>query len=206
MEKVYGRRKPQKKHFSGKIVLILFSFLVGCFTASFIDFLSIAKAISQHFASSPPVKKLAQPKKDPVKPKFEFYTLLAKDSSTLVPVHKNLQTKETAAPVIPEPSTLQQPARVLAAELKSAQSKSSSNKKTDAYLVQVAAFNRLADAEHLRASLVLTGFDVALSPVQKNNITWYRVILGPFSSQREAEKARITVAASHNMSGMIKRG
>ena len=75
----------------------------------------------------------------------------------------------------------------------------------EAFLIQIAAFNKRQDAEHLKALLVLRGFDVTVSPFIKENINWYRVIVGPLPSRAEAEKAQIAVAKSERMKGMIRK-
>ncbi|NKB46584.1 MAG: hypothetical protein GKR77_02245 [Legionellales bacterium] len=58
------------------------------------------------------------------------------------------------------------------------------------YLLQVASFRHLAEADSLKAQLILLGFDVAISTSQQQDITWYRVRLGPFATRPQAEDMR----------------
>lgn len=215
MAKDYGRkttRAPRNGTISSKIVLVLLSFFCGYLTATVFDFSRLTALINQHFAEKKPSQLVAikEPKKENIKPKFEFYTLLSKDSNQLVPVRKSqVELSERQGATLPEKSPMAQVSEVskpVVEESKPVALQSLLNKKNETYLVQVAAFNRKQDAEQIKAALVLTGYDVSLSPVLKNNVTWYRVIIGPFASQKEAEKARLTIAHSHKMNGMVRRG
>lgn len=218
MARDYGRKMPARSSStktSAKIILILASFLVGYLTAAVFDFSSLTAFMKQHFLKEKPMIQAKAKKKETIKPKFEFYTLLSKDTNALVPVNKVQPTKEIAQakPMVREAGTLPSEAKISSSNpTKPAEVVESKplivpkvDKKVGTYLVQVAAFNRRQDAEHLKASLVLTGYDVNLTPFLKNNITWFRVIIGPFSSQGEAEKAKLTIAHSHKMQGMVRR-
>ena len=211
--KDYGRRitKAPRRNLISTFLLIFLSFVGGYLTANFFDFSSLSTWISKRFSGSEKTLALQHPPKkvELTKPKFEFYTLLAKDSNKLVPINNNPSVKVASLPSqnqpiqshtnASSPSTSQVPvveSKPIAPTL--------ANKK-DNYLVQIAAFSKLQDAEHLKASLLLTGYDASLSPILKNQITWYRVMVGPFSSQGEAEKAKISLAQRHKMNGMIKK-
>lgn len=58
------------------------------------------------------------------------------------------------------------------------------------YLVQAGSFRQFAEADAMKASLVLMGFDqprlhsVELRPGEK----WYRVMIGPFTTEQEARR------------------
>jgi cell division protein FtsN len=71
------------------------------------------------------------------------------------------------------------------------------------YQIQVASFNRRADAEHLKASLVMRGFDVGIVPVNQRNMTWFRVIVGPFGSRVDADKAQAMITRVEHMKGIV---
>ena len=53
--------------------------------------------------------------------------------------------------------------------------------------IQAASFQDLDVAESLRAQLILDDFEAATMRVDLNSGTWYRVIVGPIESAKEAE-------------------
>ncbi|STX28093.1 Sporulation domain-containing protein [Legionella beliardensis] len=245
MAKDYVRKRHvrQRSNVPKQLVMLLTSFLCGYLTATVFDFTSLTTWVNKNVLNSDKpseVKKVV--KHQSVKPKFEFYTLLAKDNSPPMPSNRvmanskssrqtvssplsstNLATQgaavqgaTTAQPTLPQPAFNQRGASSLA-QATTQQSRqllnSVDNKPImptnrhakEAFLIQIAAFNKRQDAEHLKASLVLRGFDVAISPFLKENINWYRVVVGPFPSRAEAEKAQLAVARSERMKGMIRK-
>jgi len=58
------------------------------------------------------------------------------------------------------------------------------------YILQAGAFKRLPDADKVRAALILQGFNVQIRAVQVNNVTWQRIIIGPYKTAAEAEQAQ----------------
>lgn len=58
-----------------------------------------------------------------------------------------------------------------------------------AWLIQVGSFRDPADADGLRARLILDGFEVSTHPTPIDGRTFHRVVLGPLTS--EIEVARI---------------
>jgi cell division protein FtsN len=94
------------------------------------------------------------------KPRFEFYQLLP---DMTVPSGSK-----------PAPEQAPPPSRTQTVE----------------YSLQVASFRNAADADSLKAELTLLGFDVTVSTVQQQNMTWHRVRLGPFASRPQAEDVR----------------
>jgi cell division protein FtsN len=184
------RNKSSSRKFPAQFLLILASFLGGYLTASVFDFTSFTNWINKYVTSTPSNKLESHIAKKPEvpKPKFEFYTLLAKDNRTTpLPIKKNM---------VPEPSK--------AVENLESQNPSNIVLKKESYTVQIASFNKKQDAEHLKAALILKGYDVEVTTIQKN-ITWYRVTIGPFPSRIEAEKAQISVAQTEKMRGIIKK-
>ncbi len=53
--------------------------------------------------------------------------------------------------------------------------------------IQAASFRDLADAENLRAQLILQGLAAATARVDLNSGAWYRVTVGPIESATEAK-------------------
>jgi cell division protein FtsN len=75
----------------------------------------------------------------------------------------------------------------------------------NAYLVQIASFKSKQEAERMKASLALKGFVVSIAVVNQQQAQWYRIILGPYASRTQAEKARSSLAQSEHLAGMIRR-
>lgn len=59
------------------------------------------------------------------------------------------------------------------------------------YYLQVGSFKNFADADRLRAQLVLSNFETHIQRVTVNDTqTWHRVRVGPFQSARKMDKVR----------------
>lgn len=57
------------------------------------------------------------------------------------------------------------------------------------YLVQAGSFEQAADADRLRASLLLLGLDASTRTVTLDRgATWHRVLVGPFDSERDTRR------------------
>ena len=57
------------------------------------------------------------------------------------------------------------------------------------YLVQAGSFEQAADADRLRASLLLLGLDASTRTVTlERGATWHRVLVGPFDSERDTRR------------------
>ncbi len=210
MARAYGKRQSVRRQggASKQVLLVFISFLLGYMGSSVLDVNQLGAWISAQWASSG--KKTPSPvvaRADLPKPKFEFYTLLAKESRVT-----SLQEGSAAAPpsavvpVVPPPLAAQlkttpplvavvaaKPVIVPIAPVKGA------------YLVQVAAFKRQQDAEKLKAALSLKGFSVHVTAFNQQHSTWYRVSMGPFASRPLAVKMQGAVARSEHIVGMIRK-
>ena len=80
------------------------------------------------------------------------------------------------------------------------------NKKTDA-LLQAGSFRKLADANRLRAKLILLNMSnvVTEKTVSSSGSIWYRVRVGPFSSRSTLNKAEDILAQQGIQSLQIKK-
>lgn len=120
------------------------------------------------------------------KPRFDFYRLL-KDSEVVV------ETAPARPITTPRPS----------------ESTSESNEVVEAnveYVLQVGSFKNLADADRLRAELILLNLDAGIETVQlRNSETWHRVIVGPYRSKPAVSKARSTLYANNLENILFKR-
>ena len=181
---------------SKQILLLLTSFLFGYLTATIFDINSLSTWLTNHLTATHshevPVKPVAKTTPAP-KPKFEFYTLLSKENPKMVHHNSPPQPAHVPQKVDPAPA-----APAIAQE-------NSVNKSKQTYLIQVAAFSKREDAEKLRASLVLHGFDVSVSAINQNANIWHRVMIGPFASYMDAERAQINVAQSDHIKGIIRK-
>lgn len=61
---------------------------------------------------------------------------------------------------------------------------------TGSYELQVGSFRSEADADALKANLLLLGVTVRVIPVNVDGVTWHRVRVGPLDSAREANSVR----------------
>lgn len=114
--------------------------------------------------------------KESQKPRFDFYSLL----------------KETE---VPTPK---------AAKPKTSQPQKISPKQE--FLLQVASFQSMKDADQLRAELILLNLDAYTERAKiRNGETWHRVIVGPFTSKSKLSKARSILLSNRHEALVLKR-
>lgn len=58
------------------------------------------------------------------------------------------------------------------------------------YLMQCASFRTRSQAEEMKAKIAFQGLEAQIRPSSGDNGEWFRVILGPFDSKRDAERAK----------------
>ena len=139
------------------------------------------------------------------KPKFEFYTLLSKE----IPASQLQQTELKALPSNPSakgkpPVEIASPTFVGNKPSKRVSEKKPAPIKTT-YLVQVASFQNQKDAEKLKATLILKDYKAFITSISQKQQTWYRVIIGPYTSRQKAEAAQVGLARSEHIMGMIRK-
>lgn len=218
MAKDYGRRKPMRQKSSApkQLFWVLASFLCGYLTATVFDFTSLSSWVNTNILANrngekPQAQAVAKQAELP-KPKFEFYTLLAKDRSAQPPLNRPtapVQAKPAGQPALPTaaPTPLasnrqQQPATVAVTESKPV---ATANLSKGSYLIQIASFKNRQDAERMKAALTLKGFDVNVAMTSQQQVNWFRVIVGPFNSRMAAEKVQLALAQSERIQGMIRK-
>lgn len=64
------------------------------------------------------------------------------------------------------------------------------------YFLQAGSFRQQAEAEKVRAQIILLGQDVRVENVKVRDEPWYRVLVGPYSSREQLGAAQKTLAAS----------
>ncbi|ASQ46879.1 SPOR domain-containing protein [Legionella clemsonensis] len=222
MAKDYGKRRQgrQKSSAPKQFLWIVASFLCGYLTANIFDFSSLNNWVHKNVLAQdepePQPKAVAKQETLP-KPKFEFYTLLAKDHSppTVLPRPALATPAKPAMP--PQSSQIAAPVTVAKAPAMTSQVKAPvteakpltattiTNKLKESYLVQMASFKNKQEAERLKASLTLRGFDVHIVAASPQQGGWFRVILGPYKSKMEAEKIQLAVAHSEHIKGIVRK-
>ena len=78
--------------------------------------------------------------------------------------------------------------------------------KNSEFLLQVASFRTLEDAEQARAELTLLNLDARIEKADVGQgQTWHRVLVGPFSSRSQLSKARGTLLSNRFEALVLKR-
>ena len=80
-----------------------------------------------------------------------------------------------------------------------------SSTKFERYIIQVASFRNQQEAERFKAMLRSRGFASMITSVNQQQITWYRVLIGPFESRTDAERVHRDVAQREHITGMIRK-
>lgn len=106
------------------------------------------------------------------KPRFDFYNILP-ELEVVVPALEVLPEKETPktnnnSPPKPTPTLAE----------------------GEKFILQAGSFKEYKEADRLRASLALLGFEARIQKVTVDNHTWHRVRLGPFNNPYQLNEAR----------------
>lgn len=151
-------------------------FIIGGFLGAFTASLYFLK---HPVIETKPAKTDAKPKvqENIPKPRFDFYKLL-QESETIVP----------------------------ASETNTTEDKPAAEKNTAEYILQVGSFPAAADADKLRAQLILLNLDARIEKVEiRKGEIWHRVVVGPFDSQANLTKARTTLVNNQYAALVLKR-
>ena len=135
----------------------------------------------------------------PPKPKFEFYTLLP-EMEVVVP-DEDLPA-QGAAPAESSPAAesaatdTESPTSSSAAVEEDAQGDADAALKAGHYILQVASFRNMKDADGLKAQLTLLGFRPVVQTVAiDSDEKWHRVRIGPYADRDSLEAARVRLRA-----------
>ncbi|KUM39814.1 SPOR domain-containing protein [Pseudomonas sp. EpS/L25] len=147
----------------------------------------------------------------PIKPKYDFYTLLP-ESEVIVPpdaVPRNPAAKPTtpakpdaaATPTQPgQPATATPatpattPGQLAATPPKEATAKA--QPPVTLFFLQAGSFRTQADADRVRAQIIMLGQDVRVESGKVKDDTWYRVLVGPYSDRDQLTQAQKQLAGS----------
>lgn len=111
------------------------------------------------------------------KPRFDFYKLL-QESETIVPAS---ETNDRDDKVAETAGSIE-------------------------YILQVGSFPNNADADKLRAQLILLNLDARIETVEiRKGETWHRVVVGPFDTQAELTSARTQLVNNQYNALVLKR-
>lgn len=133
---------------------------------------------------------------EPPKTNFDFYRLLPRTEVRIDDPAPPGGAPRPAGRTAPRPSTAaggrspREPATPVARE----------------YRVQVGSFRERRQADRLRASLALGGFESGIQTRDTAEGTWHRVMLGPFRGREAAEAARARVATVQGIDARIVPG
>lgn len=173
------RRSPAKRQLPAWLWL-----LVGGILGAFVTFLvylwGIAPPPSTKGTSKPKPEKADTRDAKTSKPYFYFYDQLP-EGEVLVPATAQPRTSKK------EPS---ETASTEAME----------------YIFQVGSFAKQADADRLRAQLIMLNLDVRIEKASiRNGEIWHRVMVGPFTDQARLDSARSTLVTNQYNALMLKR-
>lgn len=145
----------------------------------------------------------------PVKPKYDFYTLLP-ESEVLVPAEA--VPEKTPPPVATPiaPVTQEQAAKIDTARAQAALSGLTpppappvakptapvAAAATTMFFLQAGSFRKQADADKVRAQIILLGQAVNVESGTVKDETWYRVLVGPFSNREQLTTAQKHLASN----------
>lgn len=235
MAKDYGKKRSNQRRGGGikQLMVVLLAFICGYLSAAIYDFKHLSVWLQQQILAKGSTTIPSKPNMQAQlpKPKFEFYTLLANDGTThtiQAVEHPTVPTPTTPTPAATETPvasvakaasttaqnnltavkpSIQVPAPVVAAvplpAKKTIATPTAATK--ELFLVQVAAYRNRQDAEHLKAALALKGFSVSVAAVAQQHVTWFRVLIGPFSNKAQALKAQSDLAKSAHVTGMLRK-
>lgn len=220
----HANQKRNPSSGNGQLLMIIIAFATGYMSSTVFDINHLGQWFNQSINRWAP-KTQKNPEDLLVKthlahqPKLEFYTVLAKQTDFKVPVGTDLKKmikpgdefskpkdNVNVKPMIKEATAVTEkskPAIEVNKTMVIAESHQSFAKKGQ-YVVQLASFRYYSQAEKFKAKLLLKGFDVKIATVNRGSLQWYRVMLGPFGNQGEAQKAQISFQVREHMSGMVR--
>lgn len=196
------QQAPSKKPIPGWIWLA-----VGLSIGAFVVFLmklepgsgdiQRAKPEQQKPSKTAEANQTAPSPQQPVKPKYDFYTLLP-ESEVIVPPEA---VPEKTPPVPAQPVTPVTPAEAAKIDTARAQAALSGQTPppappvlkpaaTTQYFLQAGSFRKQADADKVRAQIILLGQAVKVESGTVKEETWYRVLVGPFSNREQLTVAQ----------------
>lgn len=116
----------------------------------------------------------------------------------------------TPAPASPPTSTIDEVAAIAKQQIEQESQHSATTESHDkispsstSYIVQLGLLKYFADADALKAQLVLQGMEVKINSLKKDGHTWYQVWVGPFKTVAAAKKQQQNFADNHVTSKVV---
>lgn len=75
----------------------------------------------------------------------------------------------------------------------------------ESYFLQAGAYRQSADAESVRARILLLGLKAAVQRAQVNGTQWYRVRVGPYARLDDMNRARVKLADNKIQSTVVRQ-
>ena len=72
------------------------------------------------------------------------------------------------------------------------------------YSIQIASFRGMNEAAHLKTKMAMKGYKLNIVSVNQQDLRWYRVMLGPFSSLTQARQVQKDFAMREHINGLIR--
>ena len=140
----------------------------------------------------------------PVKPKYDFYTLLPESEVIVPPDAVPEKTLPTPQPVPTTPVTPEEAAKIDTARAQAALAgitpppapPVAKAAPVTKFFLQAGSFRKEADADKVRAQIILLGQAVSVESGTVKDETWYRVLVGPFSNREQLTVAQKQLAGS----------
>ena len=108
-----------------------------------------------------------------------------------------------AAAAAPAPAAASKPASApVAAAPKAAPAPAAASA---SYFLQAGAYRQSADAEAMRARILLLGMKAAVQRAQVNGTQWYRVRVGPYAKLDDMNRARVALADKKISSTIVRQ-
>ncbi|MND80872.1 cell division protein FtsN [compost metagenome] len=142
------------------------------------------------------------PPQEPVKPKYDFYTLLP-ESEVIVPPEA-VPKQAPAQPPAQKPVSPAEAAKIDAARAQAALNGETPPPPpvvakapiTNQFFLQAGSFRKRDDADKVRAQIILLGQNVQVESGTVREETWYRVLVGPYANREQLASAQKQLAGS----------
>lgn len=223
-------RSQQGKGLSA-LWLSFVAFAFGYLAASWFDINQVVSFVSNLTQPNTPQQVVVkEPEVTPPSPKLEFYTLLtneklpsglakaeteilkeavsqkradAQSSEETEPLDLEVTSAAPAVSIEPQPVKLKpiEVAKPIPQRLPQNPVVASSG----AYSIQVGSFRAFQEAQRMKTKMEMKGSRVAIVSVAQQDIRWYRVMIGPFTTLGQARQAQQDFARREHINGMIRR-
>ena len=187
---------PAKKPVPGWVWLVC-GLVIGGFIVFLMNLEPGSDEVKRNKESPKPTPKRSEPAGQAAKPKYDFYTLLP-ESEVILPPETKQPEPPPSKPVRPEEAAKIDEARAKAALNGEVPPPPPTVAKAPAvqFFLQAGSFRQQAEADRVRAQIILLGQDVRVESVKVRDEPWFRVLVGPYTSREQLNAAQKTLADS----------